>query len=112
MTDKVDQLYDYVQERCLWQFFSRSWDREENIQGILAKATELLTGKDIALDTPMDRLFFADAKILVADFKTRFPWIEDAGPAQIRDWMHALKERLVDIAITNSKNAELNHTLY
>ncbi|NFV79264.1 V-containing nitrogenase subunit delta [Magnetospirillum aberrantis] len=111
-SEKLDELYGYVQERCLWQFFSRSWDRQENIDGILKTATDILTGEPPAKETPQDRLFYADAKIMVADFKQRFPWIEEAGAAQIRDLMHGLKERLVDITITNSKNGELHHTLY
>lgn len=110
--EKLDQLYNYVQERCLWQFFSRTWDRQENIDNILKTATDLLTGKPPALETPMDRLYYADAKIMVTDFKQRFAWINEAGAAQIRELMDGLKEKLVDIAITNSKNHELNHTLY
>ena len=112
MSDKVDQLFGYVQERCLWQFSSRTWDRQENIDGILATATDLLTGKELSLETPMDKLFYADAKIMVTDFKKRFPWIEETGPAQIREIMHQLKDKVIDIAITSSKNHELNHTLY
>jgi len=111
-TEKLDDLFGYVQERCLWQFFSRSWDRQENIDGIMKTATDMLTGKDLQLESPMDRLFYADAKIMVNDFKERFPWIQETGPAQMRDLMHALKDRLVDHTITHSKNHELNHTLY
>lgn len=111
-SEKIDQLFGYVQERCLWQFFSRSWDRQENIDGILKTAADLLTGKPPAMQTPQDKLFYADAKIMVADFKQRFPWIETAGSAQIRDLIEGLKARLVDIAITKSQNHELNHTLY
>ncbi len=109
---KVDQLYNYVQERCLWQFYSRTWDRQANIDGVLGKAAELLTGKDLTLDTPQDRLYYADAKIMVNDCKERFPWIAEAGPAQIRDLLNALRDRLVAIAITQSKNRELSHSLY
>ncbi|GEO80027.1 V-containing nitrogenase subunit delta [Pararhodospirillum oryzae] len=111
-TEKLDQLFTYVQERCLWQFFSRSWDRQENIDGVLNTATDMLTGKELNLETPMDRLFYADAKILVADIRQRFPWIEDTGAAQIRDLMQGLKERLVDYTITRSLNGELHHSLY
>lgn len=111
-SEKLDQLFGYVQERCLWQFFSRSWDRQENIDGILKTATDLLTGKEVKLETPMDRLFYADAKIMVADFRHRFPWIEEAGPAQLRDLMHGLKDKLVEFTITKSLNHELNHSLY
>ncbi len=111
-TDKIEQLFGYVQERCLWQFFSRSWDRAENIDGIIKTATDLLTGKELQLEAPMARLFYADAKIMVADFRQRFPWIEDLGPAQTRELMHGLKDKLVEFTITKSLNHELNHTLY
>jgi vanadium nitrogenase delta subunit len=111
-TDKLDQLFGYVQERCLWQFFSRSWDRQENIDGILATATDLLSGKTPKLDTPMDRLFYADAKIMVLDFQERFSWIGQTSPEEMRALMGALKDRLVEFTITKSLNHELNHTLY
>ena len=111
-TAKLDQLFGYVQERCLWQFFSRSWDRQENIDGILKTVTDLLTGKAPNRETPMEKLFYADAKIMVADFKERFPWIEQEGAAQIRALMHSLRERLEEIAITKSLNQELKHSLY
>ncbi len=62
--------------------------------------------------TPMEKLFYADAKIMVADFKERFPWIEQEGPAQIRALMHSLRERLEEISITKSLNQELSHSLY
>ncbi|EPY02864.1 V-containing nitrogenase subunit delta [Magnetospirillum fulvum] len=111
-SEKLDQLYTYVQERCLWQFGSRTWDRQESIDGVLGTASDLLTGKPPTLETPQQRLFYADAKALVADFKARFPWISDAGPAQVRELIDGLKAKLVDITITNSRNGELNHSLY
>ncbi len=111
-TAKVDQLFGYVQERCLWQFFSRAWDRQENIDGIMKTATDMLTGGVPKLETPMDRLFYADAKIMVADFKERFPWIKEVGPEQIRDLMAGLKDRLVEHTITKSLNHDLSHSLY
>ncbi|MDR3518141.1 MAG: V-containing nitrogenase subunit delta [Azospirillaceae bacterium] len=111
-SDKIDQLFDYVQERCLWQFFSRSWDRQENIDGIIRTATDLLTGVDPKRDQPMDRLFYADAKIMVADFRERFPWITAIEPAEVRALMGTLRERIVDLAITRSQNHELSHSIY
>jgi vanadium nitrogenase delta subunit len=111
-SEKLDQLFGYVQERCLWQFGSRSWDRQESIDGTVNAAADLLTGKELALDTPMARMFYADAKIMVADFKQLFPWIEEAGPAQLRELMQGLKDKLVEFAITKSLNHELNHSLY
>lgn len=110
--EKVEQVYNYVQERCLWQFFSRTWDRQENLDGIFKTASDLLTGKPPALETPQDRVFYADAKIMVADLKARFAWIEEAGAAQLRELMELVKTRVAEIAITKSLNHELNHSLY
>jgi nitrogenase delta subunit len=111
-TEKVDQLFGYVQERCLWQFFSRTWDRKENIDGIMKTATDLLSGVAPKLETPMDKLFYADAKIMVHDFRERFPWINETAPAEIALLMQGLKDRVEDISITKSLNHELNHSLY
>jgi len=110
--EKVTQIYRYIQERCLWQFFSRTWDREENIEGIFKTAVDLLTGKPPAAETPQERVFYADAKVMVADLKVKCPWLEEAGAAQIREVMDLAKARLTEIAITKSLNQELNHTLY
>lgn len=109
---KIDQLFDYCQERCLWQFFSRSWDREENIDGILGAATAILAGEEPRKNTPMNKLFYADAKIMVADFRSRFPWIGACSPEEIRALMAGLRVRLTEIAITKSLNRELNNSLY
>lgn len=112
MSQKLDELYGYVEERCLWQFFSRTWDRQENIDGVLGQAEKLLTGEAPVRDTPMDKLFYADAKIMVNDFQTRFPWIRESQPAEIKALLGGLKARLVDDVITRSTNRELNHHLY
>jgi nitrogenase delta subunit len=112
MADKLDDLFGYVQERCLWQFFSRTWDRQENIDGVLEQASALLNGKKPAVDTPMHKLFYADAKVMVGDLRERFPWIREAGEAEIRELLDGLKARLVDNVITKSTNRELTHRLY
>ena len=109
---QVKQLFDYVQKRYLWQFFSRSWDRQENIDGIIATATDLLNGKHPQKHAPMDRLFYADAKEMVKDFRENFPWINDLEPTKVSEIMEALKAELIDHAITKSLNHELNHSLY
>ena len=109
---QIDQLFGYVQERCLWQFHSRSWDRKENIEGIVGAATDLLHGKHPMKHTPMDKLFYADAKSMVDDFKLRFPWIDGLEPTKITELMHGLKDKLVEYTITRSLNHELNHSLY
>lgn len=109
---QVKQLFDYVQARYLWQFFSRSWDRKENIEGIIATATDMLHGKKSATHTPMDRLFYADAKEMVKDFRENFPWIDQLAPTEVTELMHGLQEMLTDHTITRSLNHELNHSLY
>ena len=109
---QINQLFDYVQERCLWQFTSRSWDRKENIEGIVSAATDMLHGKSLGRHTPMDKLFYADAKAMVADFRERFPWINELEPTKITELMAGLKDALVEHTITRSLNHELNHSLY
>jgi nitrogenase delta subunit len=112
LEDKINDVFGYVEERCLWQFFSRTWDRQENIDGVLNQAAALLSGKAGNRETPMDRLHYADATIMVDDLRERFPWIKDAGEKDIREVMDGLKAKLVDTAITRSTNRELTHHLY
>ncbi len=109
---QVDDLYGYVQERCLWQFYSRTWDRTENIDGVLAQATKLLLGQATARETPTERLHAVDAKVMVDDFYGRFPWLKDSSEEEIRELMRELHAKITDIAITRSHNRELTHTLY
>jgi nitrogenase delta subunit len=112
MSEQVKQLVGYVQERCLWQFFSRTWDRQENIDGIMAAAEALLAGEKPKRDTPMEKLFYVDALEMVKDFRERFPWVSSITPAEARDLIAGLKAEVIDIAITRSLNQELNHSLY
>ena len=112
IADQVNDLYGYVQERFLWQFYSRTWDRTENINGITAQGTLMLLGQPFLSETPEQRLQAVDAKVMVNDFQERFPWLAEAEPEQIRQLMSGLRDRLLDIAITRSKNRELNHSLY
>jgi vanadium nitrogenase delta subunit len=109
---QVKQLFDYVQVRYLWQFFSRSWDREENIEGIVNAANDMFHDRPLKKHTPMDRLFYADAKEMVKDFKENFPWIETLEPTRITELLEALKAALREHTITKSLNHELNHSLY
>ena len=92
-TEQIDQLYNFCQERYLWQFFSRSWDRQENLDGIFTVAGALFAGEEVKRETPMEKLFYADAKIMVADFKERFPWIAACTRDQIRALLTGVKDR-------------------
>jgi len=112
MTNKVDNLFDYVQERCLWQFASRTWDRTDNIDGVLKHVGSLLKKDRPAPETPAERLNLADAKVLVNDCRQRYDWIDAIAPAEVDEVIEGLKARLIDVTITRSKNRELNHSLY
>ena len=112
LDSKIGDLYDYVQERCLWQFSSRTWDRQENIDGVLAKAADFILGREPSRETPADKLHFAEAKIMVADCRERYPWITEVLEPEVKALMEGLKQRLLEIAITKSHNRELNHRLY
>ncbi|TWH76155.1 V-nitrogenase VFe protein subunit VnfG [Azomonas agilis] len=108
----LDALYDYVQERCLWQFFSRSWDREENIEGVLNQVVRLWSGEEPLRGTPQERLFYADALPIVSDIKGRFDWASTIPAEEVKFLIEGLKSRLTETVITRSTNRELNHHLY
>jgi vanadium nitrogenase delta subunit len=108
----LDDLYRYVQERCLWQFFSRAWDRTENIDGVLGTVANLLTNSPVKPNSPMERLFYTDAKILVDQLREHFPDLGSLDTAQTRSLMESLRERLTRVAITESRNTELHENAY
>ena len=112
LEDKINDVFAYTEERCLWQFYSRTWDREANIEGVVNQAIALLSGKPGNRETPMDRLHYADAKIMVDDLRERYTWVNAANEQEIREVMEGLKARLVDTTITRSTNRELTHHLY
>ena len=112
MKDKIDQLTNHIQERCLWQFFSRTWDREENIEGIITKAIEIICGEKSSMETLTDKSYFADARVLVSDFKRLYPWIESVEKDEIKNILNSVKDRLRHITITGSHNEELNDPNY
>jgi nitrogenase delta subunit len=106
------ELIDFIQERCLWQFYSRSWDREENINGVLSQLGELLSNKTPKLDTPMDRCHFANANHLAREVRNAFPWLEEMSPESLNRLIGAVMGKLEEIVITKSKNCELHMQAY
>jgi vanadium nitrogenase delta subunit len=109
---KVRQLYDYVQERCLWQFYSRSWDRRDNIENITRMTGAFLTGKTPEVKTVHDHQYFADAKMMAADLNRRYAWLADEKPESIGDLMGQLRDELLDLAVDNCGNTEINWSFY
>jgi nitrogenase delta subunit len=112
MKDKIDLLATHIQERCLWQFFSRTWDREQNIEGILEKAIDILCEEESKLETSFDKSFYADAKILVSDFKRLYPWITKMEKEDIKNILQGVCERIKHITVVASHNEELNDPNY
>ncbi|MEH1781050.1 MAG: V-containing nitrogenase subunit delta, partial [Nostoc sp.] len=110
--ERAAEVTKLIQERCLWQFHSRAWDREENINGVLNKTAQILTGEKVVLETLIDRGFYADAKILAADLEIRFAWLNSMENSQKKAVLEAVKGMLIDIVVTKSKNGELHYSLY
>lgn len=112
MTTQTKELVNYIQERCLWQFYSRAWDREENINGVLSHLGELLSNRTPKLETPMDRCHFANANHLAREVRNAFPWLEEMSPDSLTKLIGGVMARLEEIAITQSKNGELHMQAY
>ncbi len=109
MDDRSLKIYSFIQERYLWQFYSRTWDREENINNILKKIPGIILGEQLTLDgTTKDTCFYAEAKIAAIELKSKFPWLNELDKAQMEEIFKAVKEKLIDVTITRSQNCELN----
>jgi V-containing nitrogenase delta subunit len=108
MQDRIEELSLFIQERCLWQFHSRSWDRKENIDGILAKVVAILMNDQLSLETLQDRCFYANAKILTSEIKNAFPWLGELDESQLKTLIDGVREKLLDVTVNRSLNAELN----
>lgn len=112
MNDKIEEVTALIQEQCLWQFFSRSWDREENIEGIMTMTGKILNGDKINLVTPADKAFYSDAKLLAADIQKKIPWVSELDKSEVLKLIEGVKQRLLYIAVKKSRNCELNLSNY
>lgn len=112
MTSQTTELVNYIQERCLWQFFSRAQDREENISGILEQVGGLLVGENPKLVTPMDRCHFANANHLAREVRQAFPWLQEMSSESQHKLIAGVMDRLREIVISKSKNGELYQQAY
>jgi nitrogenase delta subunit len=110
--DHIEAMTDYIMKHCLWQFHSRSWDRRNQNEGVLAKTTQILCGERVELETPADKCYWVDAVILAEEFKNRFPWLGIGDKAAIKDVMKGLHERMDYLTIDGSLNLELTDQHY
>jgi len=108
----IDQLYNYIQARYLWQFFPREWDRQENINGIISDIINILTDNPINFENPIEKYFYAEAKVVAEELKDKFKWINELEEQQIIDILTKVKEKLIDILIEESQNPELKKKKY
>ncbi|MCB2293342.1 Fe-only/vanadium nitrogenase subunit delta [Clostridium algoriphilum] len=112
MEDRVAEIVSFIQQRYLWQFAPRTWDREENINGILDQASELLIGQEVSLDTPKENCFYADAKFFVNEIKSKFLWLNEMDNAQRKALINSTKAKMIEITITKSLNLEVDNPKY
>ncbi|CQR55108.1 Fe-only nitrogenase subunit delta [Paenibacillus riograndensis] len=112
MQERVAQLENYIMKKCLWQFHSRSWDREKQNEGVLTKTMQILCDEPVDKSTPADRCYWADAVVLAEEYKSRFEWLSEMGREEIKLLMQALKDRIDYVTITGSLNKELTVKQY
>ena len=109
MKDRVGQLIDYIMKWSLWQFNSRSWDREQQNEGILTRATQILCDEPAENGTPQSRYYWSEAVVMAKEFKKEFSWFCSMGKDEIKLIMKELKEQIDYLTITGSKNEEIKN---
>jgi len=109
---QIAQMEDYIMKHCLWQFHSRSWDRERQNEGVLSKTMQILCEDPVAKESPEDRCYWVDALSLSEAFTVRFSWLEQMDKESIKALMQKLKERIDYVTITGSLNKELTVARY
>jgi nitrogenase delta subunit len=112
MDERADLLVDYIMKHCLWQFHSRTWDRERQNREILTKTKEILCEENEEPEDRLDRCHWVDAVILARNYRTHFPWINEMNRAEIVEVMQKVRERMDFQTITGSLNKELNDEHY
>lgn len=109
MAEKEQELYTFILERFLWQFYSRAWDRKANIDYILTQTASILAGEEITVEnTAQDKYFYAEAKTVAMEAIRKFPWLNEIKTAEIKEMLEKIKAKLTELAITKSQNTELN----
>lgn len=112
MKERIELMVDYIMKHCLWQFHSRSWDRERQNENILTKTMQILCDEPVEHDTPEDKCYWVDAVILAEEYQKLFPWLAGMDKAEIKDLIKGLNERMDDLTFKKSLNEELNDPLY
>ncbi len=112
MKGRIDQLVEYIMKKCLWQFHSRTWDREKQNEGILTKTMQILCEEPVEKETPADKCYWVDAVYLAEHYKEKYPWFASMDKSEIKLIMQGVKDRIDFLTITGSLNKEINDALY
>lgn len=106
------RLLDYFQKNTLWQFFSRDWDRKENLDGMFEALGKLVRKTPPARDTPAQKAYHAESVVMLQEIHAKVPGFEELSPEAAGAALEEVKKELWDIVITHSKNEELTAELY
>ena len=112
MEEKIKIMFEYIQERCLWQFFSRNWDREDNINSIMNNVVKIISGEECDRSTNIKNSHYADAKELVRQLKEKYDWFNDLSVSDVKLICDKVIEMLIDVTVINSLNAERTDPKY
>ncbi|MGD8399987.1 MAG: Fe-only/vanadium nitrogenase subunit delta [Bacillota bacterium] len=112
MEEQTLTLYSFIQERYLWQYYSRTWDREENIHHIMDEFVKILSGVTTVGASPKERYFYAEAATVAAETKRKFPWLGKLDRAELESLAASVKAKLLDVMVARSQNGELNVPYY
>ncbi len=112
MKERVEQLINYIMKHCLWQFHSRTWDRERQNREILTKTKEILCDESEKPAELLDRCHWVDAVVLARSYRQHYPWINSLNTTEIAALMKGVHERLDFLTITGSLNLELTDQHY
>jgi nitrogenase delta subunit len=110
--DRVAQLVNYIMKHCLWQFHSRTWDRERQNREILTMTKEILCEELSEPTGRQERCYWADAVVLARAYKETFSWINTMSKEELAELMQSLRERIDHLTITGSLNLELTDKQY
>lgn len=112
MDERSAKLAQFIQVNSLWQFASRTWDRQENLDGMFTALEQLQGKRPVPRETLAQKAFHADATVLFRQLAAAFPWFAALPAAEAAEVLGSAKAELADIVIGKSRNQELNSALY
>ena len=110
--ERANLLVDYIMKHCLWQFHSRSWDRERQNREILTKTKEILCEENVEPSDRLDRCHWVDAVLLARNYRNTFPWMDAMSVSEIKEVMQLVYEKVNYQTVTGSLNLELKDEHY